>query len=94
MPNKNDVHVAQQGDKWAVKEEGSRAGHLSPHAVGRDRRWPSAGETQSVGTPRSRQGRQDQRADHVWAGPAPLEGLRSAAGRLHKVSARLVRCTG
>ena len=24
MPNKNDVHVAQQGDKWAVKEEGSQ----------------------------------------------------------------------
>ena len=24
MPNKEDVHVAQQGDKWAVKEEGSQ----------------------------------------------------------------------
>jgi Uncharacterized protein conserved in bacteria (DUF2188) len=24
MPNKSDVHVAPQGDKWAVKEEGNQ----------------------------------------------------------------------
>ena len=35
MRNKKDVHVAQRGDKWAVKEEGSqRATLYSSHTVG------------------------------------------------------------